>query len=86
MPAAGLPTALDSDLEALLKENAVSTWKISAEGKRNEKKKNVVLRLVSTADPDMAYLPHHYTQAQHLRRKPPSQLQRDQSRAAERRS
>ena len=34
MPVAGLSTAFDSALEALLKENGVSSWKILAEGKK----------------------------------------------------
>ena len=78
MPVAGLPTALDSALEALLTENAVSSWKISAEGRKT----TVVLRLVTTTDPDMADFTH--TATQHFRRKPPSQVRRDQRRAAER--
>ena len=80
MPVAGLPTALDSALEALLTENAVSSWKISAEGRKT----TVVLRLVTTTDPDMADFTHPHTATQHFRRKPPSQVRRDQRRAAER--
>ena len=69
MPVAGLPTALDySSLEALLKDNAVSSWTVSAE----EKITSVELPLVSTADPDMADFAHPSTQTQHLRRKPTS--------------
>ena len=68
MPVAGLPTALDSALEALLTENAVASWKISAEGRKT----TVVLRLVTTTDPDMANFTHPYTTTQHFRRKPPS--------------
>ena len=80
MPVAGLPTALDSALEVLLTENAVSSWKISAEGRKTI----VVLRLVTTTDPDMADFTHPHTATQHFRRKPPSQVRRDQRRAAER--
>ncbi len=80
LPVAGLPTALDSALEALLTENAVSSWKISAEGRKT----TVVLRLVTTTDPDMADFTHPHTATQHFRRKPPSQVRRDQRRAAER--
>ena len=81
MPVSGLPTALDSALEALLTENAVASWKISAEGRKT----TVVLRLVTTTDPDMADFTHPYTATQHFRRKPPSgQVRSDQRRAAER--
>ena len=81
MPVAGLPTALDSALEALLTENAVSSWKMSAEGRKT----TVVLRLVTTTNPDMADFAHPYKATQHFRRKPPSgQVRRDQRRAAER--
>ena len=69
-------------LEALLKENAVSSWTISASGKKTA----VVLRLASTADPAMAELAHPSTPTQRFRRQPSSQLQRHQRRAAERRS
>ena len=74
------PTALDNALEALLTENAVSSWKISSEGRKTI----VVLRLVTTTDPDMADFTHPHTATQHFRRKPPSQVRRDQRRAAER--
>ena len=84
MPVAGLPTALDSALEALLTENAVSSWNISAEGRKT----TAVLRLVTTTDPDMADFTHPNTATQHFRqhfrRKPPSQVRRDQRRTAER--
>ena len=80
MPVAGLPSALDSALEALLKENAVSFWKISAEGRKTA----VVLRLVTTTGPDVADFTHPHTATQHFGRKLPSQVRRDQSRAAER--
>ena len=79
MPVAGLLTALDSALRALLKENAVSSWKLSTEGRKT----TVVLRLVTTGDPDMADFTHPHTATQHFRRKPPSQVRRDERRAAE---
>ncbi|XP_070177936.1 uncharacterized protein [Littorina saxatilis] len=74
MPAVGLPTALEGTLGALLKENAVCSWKICAEGTKT----TVVLRLVSISDSDRPAMTRHF------RRKPPSQLQRDRLRAQER--
>ena len=53
---------------------------MSAEGRKT----TVVLRLVTTVDPDMADFAHHHTATQHFRRKPPSQVRRDQRPAAER--
>ena len=54
---------------------------MSAEGRKT----TVVLRLVTTTDPDMADFAHPHTATQHFRRKPPSgQVRRDQRRAAER--
>ena len=76
MPVAGLPLALDSAQEALLKKNAVSFWKISAEGRKT----TVVLRLVTTTDPDVADFAHPNTATQHFGRKLPSQVRRDQRR------
>ncbi|XP_070173803.1 cyclic nucleotide-gated channel beta-1-like [Littorina saxatilis] len=74
MPAVGLPTALEGTLETLLKENAVCSWKICAEGTKT----TVVLRLVSISDSDRPAMTRHF------RRKPTSQLQRDRLRAQER--
>ena len=71
---------MDSALEALLTENAVASWKISAEGRKT----TVVLRLVTTTDPDIFDFAHPHTATQHFRRKPPSLVRRDQRRAAER--
>ena len=55
--------------------------KKSAEGRKT----TVVLRIVTTTNPDMADFAHPYKATQHFRRKPPSgQVRRDQRRAAER--
>eukprot|EP00745_Piridium_sociabile_P024463 TRINITY_DN3871_c0_g2_i2.p1 TRINITY_DN3871_c0_g2~~TRINITY_DN3871_c0_g2_i2.p1 ORF type:complete len:303 (-),score=53.62 TRINITY_DN3871_c0_g2_i2:237-1145(-) len=83
MPVTGLPAAVETTLSALLAENSVSSWKIAGEGVNTV----VVLRL-KPVDPEvtttnMAAEPvlNRNTQVQYYRRKPPSQVRRDQERA-----
>jgi len=79
MPVAGLPTAVETSLNALLSENYVSSWKIVGEGDSAV----FVLRLKPTqankTTTNMApSMPVHY------RKKPPSQINRDNNRARQR--
>ena len=78
MPVAGLPTAVETSLNALLSENFISSWKIVGEGDTTV----FVLRLkpqLSKTTTNMAPpLPIHY------RKKPPSQIKRDNDRAKQR--
>jgi hypothetical protein len=78
MPVAGLPAAAETTLNALLSENAVSSWKIAGEGDSTV----FVLRLkpqVSQTTNNMAApMPVYY------RKKPPGQVRRDNKRAKQR--
>ena len=86
MPVTGLPAAVETTLSALLAENAVKSWKIAGEGANTV----VVLRLEpveSERSTNMAEpVSMHSTQAQYFRRKPPSQLRRDQQRTQQHKS
>ncbi|KAK7109413.1 hypothetical protein V1264_013460 [Littorina saxatilis] len=70
MSVVGLPTAVKVVLEALLTENQLTSWKVSAEGSKTV----VVLRLTS---PETAAITTPTTQPStevRYRRKPPSQI------------
>ena len=78
MPVAGLPAAAETALNALLADNNVSSWKIVGEGASTV----IILRhnpqSYSSAE-NMA--DSNSTHGQHFRRKPPSQIRRDQERS-----
>ena len=88
MPVAGLPAAVETTLNALLTENVVTSWKVAGEGDGAV----VVLRLKSsqanTMSTNMATSTASSRQpsVKCFRRKPPSQLRRDQERAQQRKA
>eukprot|EP00745_Piridium_sociabile_P042769 TRINITY_DN865_c0_g1_i4.p1 TRINITY_DN865_c0_g1~~TRINITY_DN865_c0_g1_i4.p1 ORF type:complete len:296 (+),score=72.21 TRINITY_DN865_c0_g1_i4:174-1061(+) len=80
MPVTGLPVTLEKTLTALLTDNTVSSWKVAGEADNTV----VVLRLkpvskmsTTMADPVL----NRHSQVQYYRKKPPSQVRRDQERA-----
>ena len=89
MPVAGLPAAVETTLNALLTENVVTSWKVAGEGDGAV----VVIRLKSsqanTMSTNMATSSTSGSgqpSVQCFRRKPPSQLRRDQERAQQRKA
>ena len=78
MPVAGLPAAAESALNALLADNNVSSWKVVGEGDSTV----IVLRLKPHTHSSSANMADsRNTQGQYFRRKPPSQIRRDQERS-----
>ena len=86
MTAVGLPTAAGTALQALLHEHFVTSWKIVGSGENL----TFVLRLSPAAIDSYTATSFAHTQdnkeppVQCYRRKPPSQIRRDQKRAEER--
>ena len=77
MPLAGLPAAAETALNALLADDNVSSWKVVGEGASTV----IVLRLEPHAHSSSASMADwHNTRGQCFRRKPPSQIRRDQER------
>eukprot|EP00745_Piridium_sociabile_P026525 TRINITY_DN4238_c0_g1_i6.p1 TRINITY_DN4238_c0_g1~~TRINITY_DN4238_c0_g1_i6.p1 ORF type:complete len:306 (-),score=64.70 TRINITY_DN4238_c0_g1_i6:208-1125(-) len=87
MPVTGFPATLERTLTALMVDNAISSWKVAGEGDNT----TVVLRLKPVSTPattttNMAGpVLNRSTQIQYFRRKPPSQIRRDQERARQQR-
>jgi hypothetical protein len=77
MPVAEIPAALERVLGTLLVDNTITSWKVAAEGSNT----TLVVRLV-TAGPDQHGASCQQS-SQHAtyRKKPPSQIRRDQQRA-----
>jgi hypothetical protein len=81
MPVTGLPAALDGALESLLRENAMTSWKIVSENCKT----TIMLRFSPVTDNNNMATCLSVTaspKSTHYRRKPPSQLKRDKQRAA----
>ncbi|KAL8603058.1 hypothetical protein ACOMHN_015623 [Nucella lapillus] len=82
MPVVGLPTTLEVTLDALLRENHLTSWKVTGESDNVV----VVLRLkTGPANTNMA-CQHTPVAPCYYRKKAPSELQRDRRRAEERRN
>eukprot|EP00745_Piridium_sociabile_P025192 TRINITY_DN39908_c0_g1_i2.p1 TRINITY_DN39908_c0_g1~~TRINITY_DN39908_c0_g1_i2.p1 ORF type:complete len:240 (+),score=42.45 TRINITY_DN39908_c0_g1_i2:91-810(+) len=81
MPVTGLPATLERTLNALMMDTSVSSWKVAGEGDNTI----VVLRLKPVSNPATPTMAepvlNRTTQVQYYRRKPPSQVRRDQERA-----
>eukprot|EP00745_Piridium_sociabile_P018975 TRINITY_DN28731_c0_g1_i4.p1 TRINITY_DN28731_c0_g1~~TRINITY_DN28731_c0_g1_i4.p1 ORF type:complete len:188 (-),score=34.36 TRINITY_DN28731_c0_g1_i4:214-777(-) len=83
MPVAGLPTALEVSLDALLHQHHLTSWKITGEGESTV----VVIRLRNgQAVDNMACQQQQRVTPQYFRKKAPCQVNRDRRRAEERRS